>query len=50
MKFNLVLLLVSSAQAIGMASKGDGPMIKGTQVTADGKRWIPTKYSTDSDD
>ena len=50
MKFNLVLLLVSTASAIGTAALGDGPMIKGTQVTADGKRWIPTKYSTDSDD
>ena len=50
MKFNLVLLLVSSASAIGMATKGDGSMVTGTQVTSDGKRWIPEKYSTDSDD
>tara|TARA_B110000285_G_C14596500_1_gene368746 strand:+ start:63 stop:215 length:153 start_codon:yes stop_codon:yes gene_type:complete len=50
MKFSLVLLLVASASAIGTVVRGDGPMVKGTQVTADGKRWIPTKYSTDSDD
>ena len=49
MKF-ILILLVATASAIGMAVKGDGDMITGTQVTADGKRWIPTKYSTDSDD
>ena len=50
MKFISVLLLVASASAIGMAAKGDGPLVTGTQITADGKRWIPKKYSTDSDD
>ena len=49
MKFSLVLLLVASASAIGM-TKSDGPLVTGTQVTSDGKRWIPAKYSTDSDD
>ena len=46
-----IFALISSTEAIQHKTLLRAPpMVTGSQVTADGERWIPTRYSTDSDD
>ena len=51
MKFvNLSLIGLTAAINIHGDGALNSPMVEGSKVTKDGDRWIPERYSTDSDD